>query len=245
MLEIPFDTFPFILREQYFAHDHYTIPLNEKFNFRKINIPDNDKDYYVEIIFTVLEKSPKPYDTQCQQYSESSQDVCLNQCYMKSYLDKYKCIPSENKYHTIYVENINETKFCNSSLISENFEKFMLDNCEHTCRTPCEEYFYENIVYVKQTKPAHEEKVIQFLITKMFYTKINMIPKILFIDLIVKIFNIMNLWHGTNLISLLKRMSKIIEFHTRKFRRIIKSYFDDTILIYKPVIITKVILIFN
>ena len=235
-----FRHFPVYVKRTVFIHDHFTIPLNDKFNFRKIYIPDNDKDYYVEIITTVLKKSPKPYDTQCQQYSGSSQEMCLNQCYMKSYLDEYKCIPSETKYHTIYVENLNKIKFCKSNIFSGNFEKFMLDNCGKTCETPCEEYIYDNIIYVKQIKPPYDEKDIVFLITKTFYTKINMIPKILFIDLIVKIFNIMNLWHGFNLFSLLQRMTKIIEFRARKYIRIIKSYLNDIFLIFKPVIITKV-----
>ena len=176
--------FPMYAKKTIFAHDHNTIPLNEKFSFGKIYIPDNKKDYDVEIITTFLKKSPKPYDTQCQDYFQSSQNLCLNGCYLKGYLDKYKCIPTVNKFHITFNENLNETNFCNSVLnVSENFKKIMLANCERNCGKPCEEYIYENDVNMKSENDDifledYFSQNVVFSINKMFYTKINFIPKI-------------------------------------------------------------------
>ena len=150
-----------------------------------------------------FERLGKPYDTHCQQYDNSSQSKCLNDCYINQYLTRFGCIPNHNKYHTIILDQTfinNPFEFCNHNLFDniKQLENYIQDQCNDKCDVPCFEEVFE-----ARSELSEDNANYQIVFPKNFYSKITYTAKVTFITLLINIVNTINFWHGTSFISAL------------------------------------------
>ena len=178
-----------------------------------------------------FERLGKPYDTHCQQYENSSQSKCLNDCYINQYLTRFGCIPNHNKYHTIILDQTfinNPLEFCNHNLFDNitQLENYMQDLCNDKCDVQCFEEVFEAESQISEVKGTY-----QLIFAKDFYTKITYTAKVTFIALLINIVNTINFWHGTSFISALNllysssfsiRLTNILKNNRKYFYHIIK-----------------------
>ena len=62
-----------------------------------------------------FQRLPKPYETQCQDYGNSSHYKCLNDCYYSEYTFVLQCIPNYKSLFTVKLVNdstFNAIPFC-------------------------------------------------------------------------------------------------------------------------------------
>ena len=88
-------------------HPYGTIPVPQLNAF----LFENENDKMILMKKYTLEKLPKPYDTNCQPYEQGNQHQCLTDCYMKKYLDRFKCIPSRPMHISVDINKTN-SRFC-------------------------------------------------------------------------------------------------------------------------------------
>ena len=65
-----------------------------------------------------FQRLPKPYNTNCQMYGNSTRFQCLNECYFDGYMNSdIKCIPNSESLYTFVIEGDIESQrniFCES-----------------------------------------------------------------------------------------------------------------------------------
>ena len=191
--------FPNYLKQKIFLNSQKCLPI----------FTNNDNHFTTDwkrnhIILKIskyeFERLGKPYDTHCQQYDNSSQSKCLNDCYIKQYLTRFGCIPNHNKYHTIILDEafINHPfEFCNRNLLDNitQLEITMQDQCHHKCDVSCFEEVFE-----AKSELSEEKAIYQIIFQNDIYTKITYIAKITFISLLINIVNTINFWNCTSFI---------------------------------------------
>ena len=205
---VPFKTillsaiFPPYLKHKIFIHSQKYLPIfsNDDNQFttdwKRSNIILKMSKYE-------FERLGKPYDTHCQQYENSSQSKCLNDCYINQYITRFGCIPNHNKYHTIILDEefINHPlEFCNHKLLDNitQLENNIQVRCNDKCDVPCLEDMFE-----AKSELLDINAEYQMVLPKSFYTKITYTAKVTFITLLINIVNTINFWHGTSFISAL------------------------------------------
>ena len=116
-----------------------------------IEFKDNIKYYEIKLIKIMrylLKRLPKPYDTQCQEYSgNETQFHCLNKCYEKSYQNQFQCIPKYNSLLTIQLHNQYiqpNVTFCQNYYINNEteFNIKIIEYCQHKCPVSCQDNSY-------------------------------------------------------------------------------------------------------
>ena len=138
----------------------------------------------------------------------------MNNCYINGYRDKYKCIPNHNKLHTLIIDDNSTYKFCDPEIDLKNIEIILKRDCDSKCGDPCIEVFFDSSTEIKSSNTAsgNQDKGIvhNFIITDTTYTKVKYIAKITMLDLVVRLFNIWNLWHGTHLLQIMSKLNQWI-----------------------------------
>ena len=189
-----------------------------------------------------MEKLPKPYETQCQEYGNSNREYCLNKCYINGYRDKYKCIPNNNKVHTLIIDdNSTFIKFCDQEIDLKNIEISLKRDCDSKCGDPCNEILFDSSTHIMQYSIQKKESILEFMITDSTYTKIKYNAKFTIISLIVRLFNIWNLWHGTHLLQIMTKLNQCIAKGFRELTSITANYNIHFTLTSKLKIIKKVL----
>ena len=151
---------------------------------------------------------PKPYETQCQEYGNSNRQYCLNKCYINGYRDKYDCIPNHNKLHTLIIDYNSTFKFCDPEIDLKNIEIILKRDCDSKCGDPCIETFFDSSTEIIEVSHDMIGNIIHHLmINEETYTKVKFIAEITMIDLVVRLFNIWNLWHGTHLLQIMTKLN--------------------------------------
>ena len=150
-----------------------------------------------------MNKLPPPYDKKCHDFSQSQQFECMNQCIEQHYNQKLKCFPNKNNYHTILVDNQISKKniiFCNDTEYDLKLNEYFALSCQYKCGEPCSIiYFDEDLIPTNMysvERMVETEKYIELIIDNVNYLKIKWLPQLTLISLMIKIFNIWNLWHG-------------------------------------------------
>ena len=236
----------FIKLNQYFAffvdprHDYYEnkfLAINRRFIIHSQDLlpilTDSDlsitdrttvakKGFSIKLTKFQFERLPKPYDTNCQMYGNSTRFQCLNECYFDGYMRSHiKCIPNSESLYTfeINVENENRSKiFCESD--DENSIKYLNINlrekCFDKCLVSCDEIYFSTDYEEIQSFDNVESGPMYMLILKdIYYRKIKHSPKMTFFILLISIANIWSLWHGINfqqIFDIILRFSKFMEF---------------------------------
>ena len=168
-----------------------------------------------------FERLPKPYDTDCTDYGSSNRFECINNCIKSKHLDRFGCIPKEDNHLTLlFDKNIEITKFCNHNytnmMSSDNFVYQSI--CKEKCGTPCYENSYE--VEISETiLDDLTEKIYSVFIAlnNDYYINIKYSPQMEFIGLIIKLTNILNLWYGVTIISVIL---ELLEFVKKLFSKV-------------------------
>ena len=189
---------------------------------------------------TIVEKLPKPYETQCQEYGNSNRQYCLNNCYIDGYLDEYDCIPNHNRLHTLIIDdNSTSIKFCDPKIDLKNIEIILKKDCDSKCGDPCNEILFDSYTQIIR----YESGLIthEFIIKEATYTKIKYIAEMYMIDLIVRLFNIWNLWHGTHLLQIIAKFNQWMGNLLRKLNSITSNYNNNFNLAFKLKNFKKVI----
>ena len=196
-----------------------------------------------------MEKLPKPYESHCQEYGNSNREYCLNNCYINGYRDKYKCIPNHNKLHTLIIDDNSTFKFCDPEIDFKNIEIILKRDCDSKCGDPCIEVLFDSSTEIMDINMRNEitnqysiETIYRFIINDNTYTKIKFIAEITMIDLVVRLFNIWNLWHGTHLLQIMSKLNQWIGKALSKLSSIISNYNIHFTSTSKLKILTKVII---
>ena len=207
--------FPNYLFHRIFIHPKSAPPSDKSIQitpFYTILLTSHDMD--IKLKKFVIKRLEKPYDTHCHDYGDSNQEDCLNKCYMKKYLDEFKCLPNQNNYHTFILDYLNVDNqseiFCPDDLKTNitKFEKHLHLYCnDHVCGTPCFEILYlANIVKLRRSS---KQINVTVSFSETTYKNIEYVPKITLMEFVINLINILNLWHGTNFIQVLTILSAI------------------------------------
>jgi len=170
---------------------------------------DDKTSKSIQIIRYDFKRLPKPYDTQCYEYpANETQFHCLNECYEKAYEKRFHCIPKYNSLLTIqlfndYIEpNIT---FCEHYNINNktDINRYLIKSCNIKCPSPCRgSLFLSNILDTIDD--------FNFNLYHNYYNLVKYTEAITFIDLIIKMANILSLWHGISFIGVLNKFLNII-----------------------------------
>src|SRR6185437_12985750 len=98
----------------------------------------------------LLKRLPKPYDTQCYEYSgNETQFQCLDKCYENEYQRKFRCIPKYNSLLTIQLHkyNSNNINFCSNIYINNG--SYVNDQTHEYCKSKCPVNCLENLFSLK------------------------------------------------------------------------------------------------
>ena len=124
------------------------------------------------------------------------------------YLDQFECVPNNNILHVIF---LNETsyhlQFCPEYLETNitSFSKNLFHISQRNCGTPCIEYLYQIDVEQRPLLDyGRSSRHNEFKISGNNYMKIIYFENLLFIQLVIKIANLLSLWHGVNFLNLFK-----------------------------------------
>ena len=200
------------LKFKFIMHAPNTLPLlsDDSIQFKDYINNLYQKIYIIRYDFKRL---PKPYDTQCYEYSANeTQFHCINKCYETEYQNHFKCIPKNNSLLTIrlydkYIEP--NVTFCSQFNLNNihNFNQRLINLCKHKCPVQClDSLFLSNVVPI----PLHSYRWFEFILNNDYYILIKYSEEFTFIGLIISIANILSLWHGVSFISLLKITSAFI-----------------------------------
>ena len=205
---------PFYMKS-FFIHDANQYP--DHFT-EKIQLTDNSLKQITQFSLFLskyeFKKLPKPYETQCQEYGDSYADSnrfeCLNKCYRNGYNRHLNCTPNHNHLLTIQLnDGIIEPKvnFCfkNENVIKDVNRKLKLScfmSCPESCKTIIYRSNIEKELYLN-LNVYKDYQTVEFKIIDKTYIKFNFNAKMLFIDFIINITNILSLWHGISFANIL------------------------------------------
>ena len=163
-------------------------------------------DMAIELKKTSIKRLQKPYDTQCQEYGDSNRVNCLNDCYRKLYIERFHCIPTKSKKFTIILNSIEKEEnitFCHNNMSNPIFE-FESSNsfsvCEKNCGEPCHEIIYK--ANIEKRDETELDSIYNFYYQDNFHRQIEFLAKLILMELLIRLFNIWNFWHGTSLVQL-------------------------------------------
>ena len=174
-----------------------------------------------------FQRLPKPYDTNCQKYGNSTRFQCLNECYFDGYMSSdIKCIPNSESLYSIVLNDYSkdsEHTFCPyvDPYFIKKLNSYLTERCNQICLDSCEDMYYST---------QYDETIGSFLLghfsirlqLKSFYFKrFKYFAKMTFISLILNMANIFSLWHGVTVLGLLKKVIKA-------FNQNIPFFFNST-----------------
>ena len=93
-----------------------------------------------------ITKLPSPYDTHCHDYGTSNRYECVNQCMKSGYMTKFNCLPNNNQYYTVVInDSLNQYSICARTLDSEiaNISTMMFRVCQISCKESCSDHHYQ------------------------------------------------------------------------------------------------------
>ena len=206
---------PDFLSRTFYIHDPNEYPMK---NVKGHQIDLIDKSIPIKlskIKFTELEF---PYSTMCKYYNANNQSDCLNRCYLQRYLDIFKCIPTNNYLHALFMynQNYSSNEFCPMDLVITNqINKIIESECRLNCPSPCIHYHYQfemgNPFVHKLMLLEKFDPYVSFEFASNFYQHIINYPKLTIMNLVINIANVINLWHGSSYFMLIVRMSNVLE----------------------------------
>ena len=224
--------FPHYLSNRYYLQDRSGIPSNKSLEIIPIfNYMHNYNDMSIELKKIVIKRLEKPYDTECQNYGDSNQINCMNKCLSKKYQNKFNCLPSHNKYHTMVLNFSEESNLFCPTIYGNNitqFETFIQTYCNNICGNPCEETLFK--AQFEKGDSTYVEFILNLFFKDKIYAVIEYTPNITFMEFLVNIFNIWNLWHGTSLKTIITILSNIS-------KRIVNLFHLSSIPLNKKILI--------
>ena len=197
--------FPHYMMNKIILHPKLTPPSDESIDInQRYTFEYRVYDTGVELKKTIIERLKKPYFTKCQDYYNSNKQDCLNNCFLKKYLDKLKCLPNSNRYTIILNPNDenDKFKFCSTDKLMNitNLENRINYHCHLLCDAPCLETLY----HISMESEELSEKFWKFHIyfKEKIFKYIKYIPEITSMEFSVKLLNLWNFWQGTYLIQI-------------------------------------------
>lgn len=190
--------------------------------------------YLLKVSKYEFKRLPKPYDTNCQMYGNSTRFQCLNECYFEGYMKTIDCIPNDNSLYTFVLNDGNNEQnltFC----LSENEDSIktinteLIKNCNQECQDSCRDVYY-NTDYEEIISQTNL-KYYNIYFKASYYTKIKYSPKMTFISLLIDIANIWSLWHGISFKQIFQIVITYLNFE--RFLHIFST------ILYKIKIYTK------
>ena len=219
------------LTNEFILHPKLTPP-----NYKPIQLNLNSINEYkvydmgVELKKTVIARLKKPYFTNCKDYDNSNQGDCFNECFLKNYLGNLNCLPTENRFSTIFlnsIDNDDKYKFCpfNISNNITQFENLLQEKCNSLCKTPCLEIIYHISLEKKELSDDFWEMDIYF--EEKFHRYIKYVPEIGPMEFIIKMLNLWNFWQGTYFIQILIIFKLFVDKFKNSLKINIRTKFSE------------------
>ena len=221
-------------KKRFFIHSSKELP---DFTTNEFELTDNSviqlNSYRIAYNRIDFKKLPKPYETNCHNYGNSNRFECLNECYLNGYNQKWNCTPNDNHLLTVVLKNNSiepKVKFCHKTdNETQIFNSYLREHCFKNCLESCEHvYFSTSIgVDVHNVDDMFSYEVyspdFKFLIKEKFYSQIIFNPRITFNDLIISITNILSLWHGMSILSILSYLLIVLMIILSKVKTRVKQ----------------------
>ncbi len=183
----------------FYIHSSDSMP-SLSYNDRLQVEANNQHWLFSEYFFKKLEP---PYDTNCRKYVNKTRADCLNHCFIKFKNSSKNCINDEQFLITFRINrnglepNIS-FKTCDQNARKEGNSVNLHVNCSKECPVSCEEqiFTFENIIF------SFFNLNYTFDFYENYYTSINYSPNMLFMEYIIKVANLLSLWHGIDFTSI-------------------------------------------
>jgi hypothetical protein len=159
-----------------------------------------------------FKKLEYPYDTDCRKYGNNSRTECLNECYIREQIKSQNCINNE-EFLIMFKINENglepDIQFClnEHNLKNDSFLANQMIFCSKECPVSCEEQLF---IVESSESVTRELKYLQRNIRnvnlntyKNYNIDIIHSPDILFLQYIIGVANLISLWHGLDLTTIM------------------------------------------
>ena len=224
------------INRRFIIHSQDVLPImiNNDLFFTEttVNIKNG---FLIKLTKYEFERLPKPYDTNCQMYGNSTRFQCLNECYFDGYMNSViKCIPNSESLYTFVIEGDVENQrkiFCESEDKNSvnHLNKNITENCNKKCLHSCDDtYFTTDYEEIFSTSGSEAKgPIYKFHLGDIYFKRMKYSAKITFFALIISIANIWSLWHGITFQQLFElfincfKIEKIINFLSLTITKII------------------------
>ena len=165
---------------------------------------------------------PKPFETNCFEYENSTRFDCINKCYFDGYIKRFDCIPNSDNLYTVLIENKLGFNFCSPSLQSNisDFNLILSEKCDQMCGDSCLHISYD-ITFTE--KILFDRYKHEFTLETNFF-KFIYHAKLTIRELIIEITCILSFWHGTSYIQLASYIYLNLKKYSNKIRLVEKVY---------------------
>jgi hypothetical protein len=205
--------FPFdYLSTVFYIHSSDSMPSLSYNDWLQVQALDHHW-LFNEYFFKKLEP---PYDTNCRKYVNKTRADCLNHCFIKFQNSSKNCINDEQIFITFRINrnglepNISFNT-CDQNARKEQNSVNLKVMCSKQCPVLCEEqvftfenpFFFLNLNYT-------------FDFNENYYTFINYSPNMLFMEYIIKVANLLSLWHGIDFTSIRDQIFELFALFVTK-----------------------------
>jgi hypothetical protein len=202
------------MRNVFYIHSSDSMPslsYNDWFRVQSIF----KAGFFNEYFFKKLEP---PYDTNCRKYVNKTRADCLNDCFIKFQNSSKICINDEQFFITFKIDKIGfkpNISFgnCDENSRKQNTSINLIKICSKQCPVSCEEQIF---IFEKQFIGVFLTLNTFFNFYKNYYTSIIYAPNMLFVEYIIKVANLMSLWHGIDFTSIRDKFFDLINLFLTK-----------------------------
>jgi hypothetical protein len=198
----------------FYIHSSDSMPSLSNNDWFKSDYFEDCSGLFHEYFFKKLEP---PYNTNCKKYVNKTRADCLNDCFIKFQNYGQNCINNEQFFITFRINRNGlepNTSFdsCDRNARKKNTPVNVKRICSNQCPVSCEQqiFIFENVLYY------YEYYNSTFDFFENFYTSISYEPNMLFIEYIIKVVNIMSLWHGIDFNSIRDQIFELIKLFLAK-----------------------------
>jgi hypothetical protein len=227
------------MRNVFYIHSSDSMPSLSYNDWLQVQ-SNYDSGLFNEYFFKKLEP---PYDTNCRKYVNKTRAHYLNDCFIKFQNSSKICVNDEQFFIMLRINKIGfepNISFgnCDENSRKQNTSVNLMQICSKQCPVSCEEHIY---TFEKQYKYGlNLNSTFDFY--ENYFTSIIYAPNMLFMEYIIKVANLMSLWHRIDSKSIRDKLFELIQLFLTK-TKILKIFDRISQLIMSSVKTRNIVMI--
>ena len=221
-----YDNALYHLTNKFYIHSQKSLPLLHSDYYYFTDMSETlSNGFTIKISKSNFQKLPKPYETNCFDYENSTQFECLNDCYINGYIKEFNCIPNQNNLITFQFigrHTVPNNTFCinEDNKKVQNTYNILLKKCNIICPDSCDHDQFESN-YEELDFNKNNIRYYKTYLRESHYIIILHSPKMTMIQLMI---NVINLSANCETKTEKKRPRMTLEFSFQERRKIVKIH---------------------